>query len=106
LADFVAPFSLDSKFPQWSISPTGIFFVDAIDASDFLVSFAFGTIAFETDGPSNPPDCGSTGVCVATGHWAVIAEPSGAVLIILGVAALGVVMMTRESSGLKKLKVA
>jgi len=85
LANFVAPSGFG--FPLWSISPQGISFNNS--ASDFAIFFAAGTIQFETDAPSNPRDCGITGRCVTTGHWAAIAEPAGAGLILVGLSALG-----------------
>lgn len=88
LNDFVAPFGLGFQFPQWSISPSGIFFIDAADLNDFSISFGKGTIQFDTDGPSNPPACHSTGACVTTGYWASIPEPSGKSLVLVGLLAL------------------
>lgn len=86
LANFVAPSGFG--FPLWSISPAGISFNNS--ASDFIIAFATGTIRFETDAPSNPRDCMTTGQCVTTGHWAAIAEPAGAGLVLVGLFALGV----------------
>jgi hypothetical protein len=94
LADFVAPFNLDAQFPQWRISPGEIFFIDANDSSDFHVLFGPGTIQFDTDRPSVPPDCSQTGACVSTGHWtaAAIPEPSGPALVLFGLFALFLVV--------------
>lgn len=85
LANFVAPSSLG--FPLWSISPDGIWFNNT--QSDFAISFAAGTIKFDTDAPSNPRDCGITGRCATAGHWDAIAEPGGTALILTGLSALG-----------------
>lgn len=87
VADFVAPSAFG--FPLWNISPSGISFIDATDSSDFIISFALGTIQFETDGPSTPPDCQRTGACITTGYWSAIAEPSSTALILVGLSALG-----------------
>ena len=88
LADFVAPFNCSPLcFPQWSISPSGIVFINATDSSDFIITFALGTIQFDTDGPSNL-GCNVTGTCVTTGNWRSIAEPSSTALILVGLSAL------------------
>jgi hypothetical protein len=79
-------------FPDWSISPGGISFIDALDASDFFIT-GLGhnsTIQVDTDGPVTPPECGITGACVVTGNWiaaAIVPEPSSMLLLIAGLAA-------------------
>ena len=80
-------------FPNWSISPTGIDFIDAAAASDFFIhGFGFGsTINVDTDNPFvSPPECFSSGVCAVTGNWiaATIPEPSSITLLVMGLAAL------------------
>ena len=105
LNDFVAPFNLGFQFPQWSISPSGITFVDADDLNDFFVSFAQGTIQFDTDGPSNPPDCSHTGACVSTGHWvASIPEPSSKALMLVGLLVLCLFAGSARRHAIRALK--
>jgi hypothetical protein len=74
LADFVPPGS--NGFPLWHISPTEIDFNDALNASDFAINIALGTINFNEDGPR--PLCTHTGDCVTTGVWvpALVPEPN------------------------------
>ena len=86
LANFVVPSNFG--FPLWSVSPSGIDFIDATDANDFFISFAAGTIQFDTDGPSDL-GCNVTRACVTTGTWKSIAEPSSTALILVGLSALG-----------------
>ena len=87
LGNFSAPFSPGFQFPQWAISPDGIFFNDS--ESDFASDFGLGTIRFETDRPSNPAACRTTGICVTTGRWDPVPEPSGGALLVVGL--LGIV---------------
>jgi len=83
LADFTASgFPFD--FPQWSISPDGITFINKSDTTDFFIRGfdPLSTIQFESDGPTVPPDCHFTGRCIASGHWVPVPEPSSAALLI------------------------
>jgi len=82
LANFVAP-PVNFNLPMWSISPGGISFFDITD--DFIISFASGTIHFDTDAPG---DCFLTGTCFTTGNWKVVPEPSSITLILAGLLAL------------------
>jgi hypothetical protein len=88
LADFSPPQGFPPEFPQWSISSNGIDYINATDTSDFIIKGfgALSTIEFESDGPTNPSACESTGVCIATGQWDPVsaAEPAGATLLLAG----------------------
>jgi hypothetical protein len=73
-------------FPQWSISPNGISFIDLFDENEFVITGfgAVSTIAFESDGPTVPSDCMFTGRCIATGYWEAVPEPASATLLVVG----------------------
>jgi hypothetical protein len=93
LADFVAPcssgggISCITDFPDWSISPGEIAFINAADAVDFFIKFfpTFSTIQFDTDGYSNPSDCGRTGACIATDKWIPAPESASIFLLLAGI---------------------
>ena len=87
LADFTAQCDFScpiAAFPQWSISPGGIGFINSIDRTDFyIIGFdPVSQIEFESDAPTQPPDCEQTAVCIATGVWAAVPEASSAALLL------------------------
>lgn len=97
LADFTAPTHL-LTYPDWSISPAGIDFINVTDTTDFLIG-GFGvasTIGFDSDGPTTPTDCMTTGRCISTGNWDPVAapEPASAVLLLAGL--LGAALPLRK----------
>jgi hypothetical protein len=102
LANFTAEGIPPFDFPRWTISPAGVTYYNATDTSEFVITGfgALSTIAFESDGPTNPPNCEVAGACVASGHWDPVAtaEPAGATLLLAG--ALGAVAALRRRNRL------
>jgi hypothetical protein len=91
--------------PSWDISPSHIRFLNRTGTSDFLVTFGSpGTIAFNSDAPTNPPDCERSATCRATGNWVAIsdpvrtAEPSSVALLMTGLFAGALLMWQRKST--------
>lgn len=87
LADFTAP-TYVGQFPEWSISPDRIDYLNRTDTTDFTIG-GFGTastIGFVSDGPTIPPDCERSAQCIATGNWDPVAapEPASALLLLAG----------------------
>ena len=86
LLDFTPEIPAIGFFPQWSISPHGIRFIDLFDENEFVITGfgAVSTIGFESDGPTFPSDCMFTGRCIATGQWVAVPEPASAMLLVVG----------------------
>ncbi|HTV44458.1 MAG TPA: hypothetical protein VMF05_04000 [Stellaceae bacterium] len=84
LADFTSRGAV-LDYPQWSISPSAINFVDQFDANEFNIAFgATSTILFESDAPTEPRECHTTGRCIASGTWDPVSEPSSSLLLLAG----------------------
>ncbi len=99
LADFTDElvFPSPSGHPLWTISPTSISYLNLFES--FSINLLNGLIHYDQDGIGL---CGASGVCVTSGTFAaapVVAtpEPATIVLLVTGLAAIGVAHRRRAA---------
>ncbi len=82
-------------FPQWSITPTRIYFNNS--GLDWNVLLTSGVITHGSDGFTPLPEC-SVSQCYATGYWTPVPEPSTLLLLGSGAGALAHRYRRRKTS--------
>lgn len=103
LADFVAQ-SVITRQPDWSISPSGIFFNNGNISFGIQIGPSSTAIRFNTDGVAIPLECGRPGNCFVEGQWlttsASVAVPEpGSLSLLLGAVLAGALVFRRREQG-------